>query len=133
MYTSGAEISVGEQLFNEGSVTGLRDKTFTNACFDTVGSNGRFLHTLRLDYSGGSITVGPDAPSSSCTSVELPGLNILGIKLNKDNGYIYLRFPCSVTEVTSGVTAYSSPIDLLTTGSYVFATLPLVTTDCFTS
>ena len=37
VFTSGAEISVGDLQFDEGSVTGLRDKTFTNACFDTVG------------------------------------------------------------------------------------------------
>ena len=137
MYTSGAERSVGNRWGQEeGTVTGLNDKAFTSACFDTSGWNAAeddYLHAFRLDYSGGSVTVGPDTPSNSCTSVELPGLNIIGIKLDIGYGFIRLLFPCTVTEDTSGVTAYSSPIDLLTTGSYVFATLPLVTTDCYTS
>ena len=63
-----------------------------------------YLHALRLDYNGGSVTVGPDAPSNSCTSVVLPGLNIIGIKLDIGYGFIRLLFPCTITEDTSGCT-----------------------------
>ena len=88
---------------------------------------------MRLDYDGGSVNLGSYAASSACTAVALPSKNIIGIRLLNDYNWLKFLYPCTVTEDTGVVTAYPSPIDLLTTGTYAFATLPTVTTDCYTS
>ena len=125
---------MGDQnsMSHEGSVTGLSDKTFISACFETSNDNS-YLYAFRLDYSDGSVSFGPNAVTNACTSVDLPGKNIIGMRRGNNDAFIRLLYPCDpFVEETDGVTAYSSPIDLLSTGAYSFATLPLGTTDCYT-
>lgn len=118
-----------------GSVTGLSDKTFTSACYDI----GSYLNPgFRLDYSGGSVIIGPNAPSNSCTSVSLPK-EIKGISFDTNAPYMHIKFlfACDYTEDTSGVVAYSSSINLLDSGTYTFvSSLPTITstpTSCYTT
>ena len=132
---TGETLSVGSSSGTCGTVTGLSDKTFTKACYD----NGLWLNpSVRLDYSGGSVIVGPNAPSGSCTEVSLPSGGIQGIIYHDSDYYIKFLYACSYTEDTSGVVGYSSTIDLLaldTTITFV-SSLPTITstpTGCFTT
>ena len=136
VFTNTAEtLSVGSDFGTCGSVTGLSDKTFTSACYD-----GSLWLTpgFRLDYSGGSVIVGPNAPSSSCTTVSLPSEGIQGIIYETSMDY-YIKFlySCAFTEDTSGVVGYSSTINLLASGTYTFvSSLPTITstpTGCYTT
>ena len=119
-----------------GGVSIERNKIYSSACYDTSGAIPPLLSAFRLDPSdgGAGVEIGGTV-SSSCTPVTLQSANIIGIMLHSSKSYIKFLYPylCSYTEDTSGATAYSDPIDLLSSATYAFVTLPTVTSTCGTA
>ena len=56
---------------NCGTITNLENYFFTSICYTLVDSN-TYLGIFRLDYDGGSVTIGASS-ISSCTSIDLTG------------------------------------------------------------
>ena len=50
-----------------------------------------------------------------------------------DYFFIKLLYACDTLEDTSGAIGYASSIDLLSSGTYPFVTLPTVTSTCYTA
>ena len=62
VYTSGEELIIDKLEDNStctcGEVTGLSGKIFTSACYH-VNDDNKLTEGFQMNYSGGSITVGP--------------------------------------------------------------------------